>query len=305
MYPKRLVFKTIDLDVHAPVYVAFHRDSFIYKFCMDNFFEEIAFGNRTVAIYCPNAIIFSKLIRSSSNTRRFQMSIHIGAKQGQIAPTILLPGDPLRAKYIAENMLEDATLFNEVRGMLGYTGHYGDKRVSVMGTGMGMPSLSIYVNELISEYQVKTLIRVGTCGSFQPDLKIGDIVLAITASTDSQMNKIHFKGMDYAPACSFDLLLKAYQVAKERGIDVHVGGILSDDAFYYDSPDWWKLWAEYGALAVEMETNALYTLAAKFKFDALSILTVSDSLLTREEATAQQREQSFTKMAEIALEIAP
>ncbi|MGB7876497.1 MAG: purine-nucleoside phosphorylase [Anaerolineales bacterium] len=233
------------------------------------------------------------------------MSIHIGAKQGQIAPTVLLPGDPLRAKHIAESMLEDVILFNEVRGMLGYTGRYGDKRVSVMGSGMGMPSLSIYVNELIREYQVKTLIRVGTCGAFQPDLKIGDIVLAMTASTDSQMNKIRFKGMDYAPAASFELLLMAYQVAKERGIQVRVGGMFAGDSFYQDDPDWWKIWAEYGALVVEMESNALYTLAAKFKADALSILTVSDSLVTGEEATAQQREQGFTQMAEIALEIAP
>ena len=233
------------------------------------------------------------------------MSIHIGAKQGQIAPTILLPGDPLRAKHIAENMLEDVILFNEVRGMLGYTGHYKDKRVSIMGTGMGIPSLSIYVNELIREYQVKTLIRVGTCGAFQPDLKIGDIVLAMTASTDSQMNKIRFNGMDYAPAASFELLLKAYQVTKERGIAVRVGGILSGDTFYNDDPDWWKIWAEYGALVVEMESNALYTLATKFKADALSILTVSDSLVTGEEATAQLREQGFIQMAEIALEIAP
>ena len=233
------------------------------------------------------------------------MSIHIGAKQGQIAPTILLPGDPLRAKHIAENMLEDVIIFNEVRGMLGYTGHYKDKRVSIMGTGMGIPSLSIYVNELIREYQVKTLIRVGTCGAFQPDLKIGDIILAMTASTDSQMNKIRFNGMDYAPAASFELLLKAYQVTKERGIAVRVGGILSGDTFYNDDPDWWKIWAEYGALVVEMESNALYTLATKFKADALSILTVSDSLVTGEEATAQLREQGFIQMAEIALEIAP
>jgi len=233
------------------------------------------------------------------------MSIHIGAKQGQIAPTILLPGDPLRAKHIAETMLEDVILFNEVRGMLGYTGHYGDKRISVMGSGMGMPTLSIYGNELVTEYRVKTLIRVGTCGAFQPDLKIGDIVLAMTASTDSQMNKLRFNGMDYAPAASFDLLLKAYQVAQERGIDVRVGGILAGDTFYHDDPNWWKIWAEYGALVVEMESNALYTLAAKFKADALSILTVSDSLVTGEEASAQQREQGFTQMAEIALEIAP
>ncbi len=233
------------------------------------------------------------------------MSIHIGAKKGQIAPTILLPGDPLRAKHFAETMLEDVILFNEVRGMLGYTGRYRDKRISVMGSGMGMPSLSIYVNELITEYQVKTLIRVGTCGAFQPDLKIGDIVLAMTASTDSQMNKIRFKGMDYAPAASFELLLKAYQVAQARGIDVRVGGMFSGDTFYGDDPDWWKVWAEYGALVVEMESNALYTLAAKFKADALSILTVSDSLASGEEATAEQREKGFTQMAEIALEIAP
>ena len=233
------------------------------------------------------------------------MSIHIGAKPGQIAPTILLPGDPLRARYIAKNMLEDAMLFNEVRGMLGYTGHYRGKRVSIMGSGMGMPTLSIYINELIREYQVKTLIRVGTCGTFQPDLKIGDIVLAMTASTDSQMNKIRFNGLDYAPAASFELLLKAYQVAKDRGIDVRVGGMFAADTFYHDDLDWWKIWAEYGALVVEMESSALYTLAAKFKADALSILTVSDSLVTGEEATAQQREQGFTQMAEIALEIAP
>ena len=233
------------------------------------------------------------------------MSIHIGAKQGQIAPTILLPGDPLRAKHFAESLLEDVICFNEVRGMLGYTGRYGDKRISIMGSGMGMPSLAIYVNELLAEYGVKTLMRVGTCGAFQPDLKIGDIVLAMTASTDSQMNKIRFNGMDYAPAASFELLLKAYQVARERGIEVRVGGMLSGDTFYGDDPNWWKVWAEYGTLVVEMESNALYTLAAKFKADALSILTVSDSLATGEEASAEQREKGFTQMAEIALEIAP
>ena len=230
------------------------------------------------------------------------MSIHIGAKPGQIAPTVLLPGDPLRAKYIAETLLEDAVCFNEVRGMLGYTGRYGSKTVSVMGTGMGIPSLSIYVNELVSEYGVDTLIRVGTCGSFQPYLKSGDIVLAMTASTDSHINRLRFRGMDYAPAASFDLLLKAYQAANARGLDVHVGGMFSGDSFYHDDPDWWKIWADYGALVVEMESNALYTLAAKYKVSALSILTVSDSLVTGETATAEQREQGFPLMAEIALE---
>ena len=233
------------------------------------------------------------------------MSIHIGAEKGQIAPTVLLPGDPMRARAIAETMLEDVVCYNEVRGMLGFTGRYRDKRVSVMGSGMGIPTLSIYVNELVADYGVKTLIRVGTCGAFQPDLKVGDIVLAMTASTDSHINKLRFKGMDYAPAASFDLLLKAYEVARERGIQVQVGPIFSGDTFYGDDPDWWKQWAAFGVLVCEMESNGLYTLAAKFSVDALSILTVSDSLVTGELATAEQRERDFPLMAEIALEIAP
>jgi purine-nucleoside phosphorylase len=233
------------------------------------------------------------------------MSVHIGAAQGQIAPTVLLPGDPLRAKNIAENLLEDVICFNQVRGMLGYTGRYGSKNISAMGSGMGMPTLSIYVNELVSEYNAKTLIRVGTCGALQPHLKVGDIVLAMTASTDSHVNKLRFGGRDYAPAANFDLLRKAYEIARERGIDVHVGGIFSSDTFYADDPDWWKQWAAFGALVVEMETNGLYTLAAKFQVDALSILTVSDSLVTGEASTAGQREKEFVQMAEIALEIAP
>jgi purine-nucleoside phosphorylase len=233
------------------------------------------------------------------------VSIHIGAKQGQIAPTVLLPGDPLRAKHIAETMLEDVFCYNEIRGMLGYTGQYGDKRVSVMGSGMGMPSLGIYVNELVSEHDVKTLIRVGTCGAFQPHLKVGDIVLPMTSSTDSHANKLRFQGMDYAPVASFQLLLKAYEAAKARGARVYVGGMFSGDTFYNDDPEWWKIWAAYGALVCEMETNGLYTLAAKFKVDALSLLTVSDSLVTGESSTAEQRERDFPLMAEIALEISP
>lgn len=233
------------------------------------------------------------------------MSIHIGAQAGQIAPSILLPGDPLRARFIAERFLENAICFNQVRGMLGFTGEYQGKRVSVMGTGMGMPTLSIYVNELIREYGVKTLIRVGTCGALQADLKLGDIVLALTASTNSQINKLRFGGMDYAPAASFGLLMKAYAAAQRRGIPVTVGGIYSSDTFYNDDPDWWKLWAAYGALVAEMETNALYTLAAKYQVEALSILTVSDNVVTGDEATAEQRERDFPQMAELALEIVP
>ena len=233
------------------------------------------------------------------------MSIHIGAKQGQIAPTVLLPGDPLRAKHIAETMLEDAVCFNEVRGMLGFTGNYEGKRVSVMGSGMGIPTLSIYVHELVTEYHVKTLMRVGTCGALQPTLEVGDIVLAMAASTDSHINRLRFEGMDYAPAASFHLLLKAYEMAKQLGPSVYAGSIFSTDTFYGDDPEWWKKWAAYGALVVDMETSGLYTLAAKFKVDALSILTVSNSLVTGEETTAQQRERDLTQMAKIALEISP
>lgn len=233
------------------------------------------------------------------------MSIHIGAEPGQIAPTILLPGDPLRAKHFAETLLEDPFCFNRVRGMLGYTGGYGDKRISIMGTGMGQPTLSIYVHELVTEYDVKTLIRVGTCGSFQPYLNIGDIVLGMAASTDSHVNRLRFGGMDYAPAASFDLLLKAYQAAQKRGIKVTVGGVFAGDTFYKEDPDWWKLWADYGCLVVDMESSSLYTLAAKFKVEALSILTVSDILETGELASHDERETAYTQMAQIALDIAP
>ena len=232
------------------------------------------------------------------------MSIHIGAEVGQIASTVLLPGDPLRAKFFAEMMLEDVVCFNKVRGMLGFTGRHGGKRVSVMGSGMGIPSLSIYVNELVKVYGVTTLMRVGTCGALQPDLEIGDIVLAMSASTNSHVNRLRFDGMDYAPTANFDLLLGAHGVANELGINVRVGGMLSSDTFYEDDPDWWKLWADYGSLVVEMETAGLYTLAAKLNVRALSILTVSDSLVTGEAATSEQRETSYSKMAEIALAIA-
>jgi purine-nucleoside phosphorylase len=233
------------------------------------------------------------------------VSIHIEAKKGQISPTVLLPGDPLRAKFIAETMLEDAFCFNQVRGMLGFTGRYGEKTVSVMGTGMGIPSHSIYVHELIDEYDVKTLIRVGTCGALQSHLNIGDIVIAMSASTDSHINRLRFDGMDYAPTANFPLLLKAYQAAAQRNLAVHVGGIFSADMFYDDDPEWWRKWAEYGILVVEMETAALYTLAAKFNVSALSILTVTDNLVTEKRATSEQREKGFPLMAELALEISP
>jgi purine-nucleoside phosphorylase len=232
------------------------------------------------------------------------MSIHIGAKEGDIASTVLLPGDPLRAKYIAENFLTDAICYNEVRGMYGYTGTYKGKRISVQGTGMGIPSISIYVNELITNYQAKNLIRIGSCGSMQADIKIRDVILAMSASTDSHINKMRFHGMDYASTANFNLLKKAYAIALEKDISVKVGSVLTTDTFYNDEPNSWKHWANYGILAVEMETAVLYTLAAKFKVNALSILTVSDSLVTREETTSEERQKTFIQMVEVALELA-
>ncbi len=229
------------------------------------------------------------------------MSIHIGARPGDIAPSVLLPGDPLRAKFIAETLLENSECFSDVRGMLGFTGFHKGNRVSVMGTGMGIPSHSIYVHELIHEYEATSLIRIGTCGALQPGLSIGDVVLAMAASTDSAVNHLRFGGREYAPTASFRLLQAAYEAAQEQGIDVSVGGILTSDTFYDDDPDAWKLWASYGVLAVEMETSALYTLAAKAGVDALSILTISDNLASHERATREQRETGFLRMMELAL----
>jgi purine-nucleoside phosphorylase len=231
------------------------------------------------------------------------MSLHIAAGSGEIADTVLLPGDPLRAQFVAENMLEKAVCYNRVRGMLGFTGTYAGRRVSIQGTGMGIPSISIYVHELINEFHVRRLIRVGTCGALQPDLKLGDLVLAQAACTDSAVNKIRFQGQDFAPAASFSLLQSAYDRARDEGIPVRVGSVLTSDTFYGDDPDGWKLWARYGVLAVEMESAALYTLAARHAVEALSILTVSDSLVRGEKAGTEERQQGFTRMIEIALRL--
>ena len=185
--------------------------------------------------------------------------------------------------------------------MLGYTGRYQGQRVSVMGSGMGIPSLSIYVHELINDYGVETLIRVGTCGALQPDLNVGDIVLPMSSSTNSHINRLRFGGMDYAPTADFGLLLRAYEAATARGVTVQVGGMLSSDTFYGDDPDAWQLWADYGALVVDMETTGLYTLAAKFGVRALSVLTVSDSIVSGAASSAEEREKGYLLMAEIAL----
>ncbi|MFD2170377.1 purine-nucleoside phosphorylase [Tumebacillus lipolyticus] len=232
------------------------------------------------------------------------MTVHIGAKEGQVAETILLPGDPLRAKYIAETFLEGAELYNEVRGMLGFTGTYKGKRISVQGTGMGIPSISIYAHELINGYGVQNLIRVGTCGAYQKDIKVRDMILAMSASTDSAVNKHRFGGLDYAPTASFDLLYRAYENAKKEGMPVAVGNVFTSDTFYNDTRDIINLMASYNTLAVEMETAALYTLASKFGRNALSILTVSDHLITGEETTAEERQLTFNQMIKVALDTA-
>lgn len=232
------------------------------------------------------------------------MSFHIGAKPGEIADVILLPGDPLRAKFIAENFLEGSKQYNEVRGMLGYTGKYKGKQVSVQGTGMGIPSISIYVNELFKDYGVKRAIRIGTAGSLLESLKLREVVIAMSACTDSGANKIRFGGKDFAPTATFALVKKAWEAAVERGWQPAVGTVISSDMFYTEDPDEWKLWAKFGVLAVEMESAELYTLAAKYGRECLSILTISDNLPTQEVTTAEERQITFTKMMEIALETA-
>jgi purine-nucleoside phosphorylase len=229
------------------------------------------------------------------------MSTHIEAKNGEIATTVLLPGDPMRARWIAENFLDHATCYNNVRGMLGYTGTYKGKQVSVQGTGMGIPSALIYCHELINDYGVKNLIRLGTAGSYQKDIKIRDIVIALAASTTSGINKQHFQNAQYAPTANVDLFLKACLYAKNNNIPVKAGNVLSTDEFYEEDPNSYKKWANYGVLCVEMETAGIYSIAAKYHVKALAILTISDSLVTGERTTADEREMTFKKMVEIAL----
>ena len=232
------------------------------------------------------------------------MSVHIAAKNGEIADTVLLPGDPKRAKWIAENFLENAVCYTDIRGMLGFTGTYKGKRISVQGTGMGIPSMSIYITELMKDYGVKTLIRVGSAGSYQEDVKIRDIVVALSTSTDSNINNRRFKGASFAPTVNFDLLSKFLKTAEEKNIKIKAGNILTSDEFYNDDPTYFKKWAEFGVLAVEMETAALYTLASKYKAKALSILTISDSLVSPEITSSEEREKTFNEMIELALETA-
>ncbi|MBL0293144.1 MAG: purine-nucleoside phosphorylase [Saprospiraceae bacterium] len=231
------------------------------------------------------------------------MGFHIVTDQGNIAETVLMPGDPLRAKHIAEAFLTDVKQYNSVRNMLGFTGMYKGKRVSVQGSGMGIPSISIYATELFMNYGVKNIIRIGTAGSFQPDIHIKDIVMAVSSCTDASFNKIKFSGCDYAPTANFDYLVQAYNIAKENNFPLKAGIVYSSDIFYGDDPNFYKVWADHGVLAVDMETSALYTIAAKFKARALTFLTISDSLVTGEAASSAERETIFHDAVKIALEL--
>jgi len=231
------------------------------------------------------------------------MSIHIEAKPGQIAQTVLLPGDPLRARHVAETLFEDPQCYNQVRGMYGYTGTYNGSEVSIQGTGMGIPSLSIYVHELIHEYGVKNLIRVGTCGSIQQDLALGQVLLAMGACTDSVTNNLRFNHLQYAPIADYQLLSKAFETAKSLNISCIAGNVFSTDLFYLDDVNRYDVLIDHGVLAVDMETSALYTLAARSGVKALSILTVSDNIITGAGSSTVDRQQKFMDMMKIALEI--
>lgn len=228
---------------------------------------------------------------------------HNNANKGDIAKTVLLPGDPLRAKFIADTFLTDVTQFNTVRNMFGYTGYYKGKKVSVMGSGMGMASLGIYVSELYKFYDIDQVIRVGSAGAYSPDCEIFDVVIAQGACTDSNFAHQYDLPGTFSAIGDFDLLLKAYNTAKDMGVKTHVGNIFSSDIFYSASPDDWKKWAEMGCLCVEMETYALYCLASYYHKKALTILTISDSFINSKVTTAEQRQTSFTNMMKIALEL--
>lgn len=232
------------------------------------------------------------------------MTVHIGAKPGEIAETVLMPGDPLRAKWAAETFLENPVCVNEVRGMLGYTGTWRGNRVTIHGSGMGMPSLSIYANELIRDYGAQTLIRIGSAGAMQQVVRLRDIVLAMTSSTLSTPSRGMFKELNYAPCADFGLLQAAHAAAAAKGIPTHVGGIYSSDVFYDERPDLNEQMMRHGILAVEMEAAELYTLAARYGRRALAVLTISDHLITEEALPSEDRQSSFSDMVEIALEAA-
>lgn len=229
------------------------------------------------------------------------MTIHIGAQPGEIAETVLMPGDPYRAKWAAETFLTDAVCINQTRGMLGFTGTWNGHRVTIQGSGMGMPSLSIYANELIRDYGAKTLIRIGSCGGMQPQVKIRDVILAMTASSLSTPSRGIFRELNFAPSADWGLLTAAHDAALRKSTGIHVGGIYSSDVFYDERPDLNEQMTRHGILGVEMEAAELYILAARHGVRALAVLTVSDHLQTHEALPPEDREKSFGDMVEIAL----
>ncbi len=232
------------------------------------------------------------------------MTIHIGAEPGQIAETVLMPGDPYRARWVAENFLEGAELVNQVRGMLGFTGTWRGNRVTVQGSGMGMPSFSIYANELIRDFGARTLIRIGSCGAMQEHVKIRDVIIAMTTTSISTPSSTILRELNFAPCADWSLLSAAVAAAERRDRPHHVGGIFSSDTFYDERADLQEQLVRHGVLGVEMEAAELYILAARYKVRGLAIVTVSDHLLTDEALPASEREQSFSDMVEIALEAA-
>jgi len=232
------------------------------------------------------------------------MTIHIGAQPGEIAETVLMPGDPLRAEWAAQTFLTDATCINRVRGMLGYTGTWRGHRVTIQGSGMGMPSFSIYANELLRDYGAKTLIRIGSCGAMQPQVNLRDVIIAMTSSTLSTPSRGIFRELNFAPCADYGLLEAAVQAAKSKSVAYHVGGIYSSDVFYDERPDLNEQMVRHGILGVEMEAAELYILAARHGARALAVLTVSDHLLTEEALPSEDRERSFGDMVEIALQAA-
>lgn len=229
------------------------------------------------------------------------MSLHIAASKGQIAESVLLPGDPLRAQYIAENFLEEPVRYTDIRNMYGFTGRYKGVPVSVQGSGMGMPSMGIYSWELITEYGVQNLIRIGTAGAFTDELELGDVFLALAASTDSNYQHAFEVPGQYSPSASWELIKKVYAASNETEIEFKAGNVVTCDVFY-EFGDWWKKWAKMGVKAVEMETAALYMNAAYNNVNALSIISISDNFVTGAKSTVEERQNSFTNMMKLALE---
>ncbi|QWA10195.1 purine-nucleoside phosphorylase [Sodalis ligni] len=227
---------------------------------------------------------------------------HINAERGDFADVVLMPGDPLRAQHIASTFLNGAREVNNVRGMLGYTGSYKGREISVMGHGMGIPSCSIYTKELITEYDVKQIIRVGSCGALRADVQVRDIVIGMGACTDSNVNRMRFKGHDFAAIADYDLLRHAVAAANAAGLKVRVGNLFSADLFYTPDPQMFDVMEKYGVLGVEMEAAGIYGVAAEFGARALAICTVSDHIRSGEALNAAERQTSFNEMIEIALE---